>query len=276
MPQAQNFEYKSLNIAIKSFDKIKGIFKGYASSFNQVDKVNDTMSPEAFDNSINQFENKSISIPINYDHFREIELAANLISMSKDDYGLLVEFQVSEDAKSTYSELYANMILNCEIGKLFMSIGGYIIKSNLGEDRWIKKMVANANDTIFEFELDHIAVTEWPIDSNAKMLEVKSRVEKKSEIEDFSNLNRLLQIVDGEVSAIKYLSTHKSNMSNTNAKNFVFHLKSIFKKELDNNVKELRKSIIEIPSSESQGQSNASMMGSKNGISLKDLAKHLK
>ena len=221
----RNLEYKSLNIEIKSFDSIKGIFKGYAASFNQVDKVNDTILSQAFDQSITSFS-AGLKIKVNYDHFDEIELSDNLLSITKDEYGLLIEFQISEDAKKTYSELYAKFIALVAIGKLFMSIGGYVLKSKLGDDRWIKKMVANANDDIEEFELEHIAITEYPIDSNAKMLEVKSKRGKQIATKSLSD-------VDGLVSAVKYLKVNKSTMSSAAVESFVSHLKNMWDKDID-------------------------------------------
>jgi HK97 family phage prohead protease len=262
----RNLEYKSLNVVIKSFDAIKGIFKGYAASFNQVDKVNDTMLPQSFDNSIEAFNNGT-KIPVNYDHFEEIELADNFLTMTKDDYGLLVEFQISEDAKVTYSELYAKFVVLAQTGKLFMSIGGYVIKSKLGEDRWIKKMVANANDDIEEFELDHVAVTEYPIDSNAKMLEVKSKRGKKT--------SKSLSDIDGLVSAVKYLKVNKSTMSNVAVENFISHLKSMWDKELD--IKsEVNKKELESQGNEVQGEVIVSGDRSKKEATiLKSVAKYL-
>lgn len=227
--QKRNFEFKSLNIEIKSFDKIKGIFTGYAASFNQRDQINDTISPEAFDPTIKAFNENTLkeAIKINYDHFEEILLAESITKISKDDYGLLVEFKVSKEAREVYSELFTKLVTAFETGKLFLSIGGYIIQSSLGEERWIKKMVANANDTITEFELIHIAVTQDPIDTHAKMVEMKSKRGKEA--------NMKLEEVDGEVSAIKFLTTHKSTMSNTSTKAFVIHLRSMWKKDVDNN-----------------------------------------
>jgi len=236
MPVKQNFEFKSLDISIKSFDSIKGIFKGYASSFNKVDKVKDTILPTAFDKSIAAFESGSKKITINYDHWDSIELAENLMSMSTDEMGLLVEFQVSEEARKTYSELFGQIAVKMEEEQLFMSIGGYVIESSLGDDRWVKKEIGLAVDEISEFELVHIAVTYWPIDTNAKMVEMKSTRGLGSKL----SLNKSLEDVDGEVSAIKFLTANKSEMSNTVAKNLILHLKSLWKKELDNDVKTIK------------------------------------
>lgn len=257
MSKKQHLVYKSLEISLKSFDKMKGIFTGYASSFGNVDKMNDTMLPTAFDASISAFEAGTKEIEVNYDHFCAIELADTLLSMTKDEYGLLVSFQVSDEAKQMYQELYAKLIAQAETGKLYMSIGGYVLRSMLGEDRWIRKEIANANDTIEEFDLEHIAVTQWPVDTNAKMMEVKSR------IKDITSVSKTLDDVDGEVSAIKYLMVNKSQMSNTSAKSFVLHLKSMWKKELDIKSGDEENVAInnEVLGNESQGEKNVSEDG---------------
>lgn len=230
MSDNKNLEFKSLDIALKSYDEVKGIFTGYAASFNKVDAVNDTISPEAFDISIAEFEGGFKKIFVNYDHYNSIILSDNLISMKKDDYGLLVEIKISEEARQDYSELFGKFVEDVKSGNLFMSIGGYVKDSKLGSLRWDKKMIANANDTIYKFDLEHVAFTNNPIDSNAKMLEVKSKVLK----EETPNLNELINSITGEVSAIQFLTTYKSQMSNTNARNFIYHCKSFWKKEVDN------------------------------------------
>lgn len=255
----QNIEYKSLNLAIKSFDSIKGIFKGYASTFNNVDKVYDTMLPESFDNTIKSFNDGSKKIEVNFDHWEKIILSENLTNLYKDEKGLWVEFQVSSESRKTYSKLFGELIILMENDDLFMSIGGYVIKSSLGDDRWVKKEIANANDEISEFDLIHIALTHYPIDDHAKMMEMKSERGVQNKI----SRNKFIEEIDGEVSAIKFLTTNKSEMSNTCAKNYVLHLKSLWKKELDNNSK-TTKSENENLGIESRSPQTASDVGSKN------------
>lgn len=230
MPEINNLEYKSHEIALKSYDDVKGTFTGYASAFNKVDAVNDTIDPKAYDNSIDAWSRGVKKIYINYDHYDEIILSDNVISITTDEYGLLVEIQISDEAKEMYKDLFEGFVEKTRSLQLFMSIGGKIIDSKLGKGRWDKKWIANANDTIYEMDLIHIAFTEYPIDSNAKMLEVKSRVQKK-EKEDLLNLNSLMKSITGETTATQFLSNHKENMSNTNIKNFVLHCKSLWKKE---------------------------------------------
>lgn len=255
----RNLEYKSLNVEIKSFDKLKGIFKGYAASFNKIDKVNDTILPSAFDKSIKAFNDGSLKISANYDHWKEIKMSDNLLSMTKDDYGLLVEIQISDQAKKDYEELYAKFVALVEVNKLFLSIGGYVESSSLGVDRLIKKEVANASDIIDDFALDHVAITEYPIDSNAKMLEVKSKRKAQTKSLDLSD-------IDGEVSAIKFLTNNKDNMSKAEAKSFVFHLKNLWKVEKSNKKENLGK--------DSKGKQTTSRQGSEL-FDVTDIAKYL-
>jgi HK97 family phage prohead protease len=274
MSNKQIFEFKSLNISIKSFDSIQGIFKGYASAFNKVDKVKDTILPQAFDKSIESFNNGSKIITVNYDHWEQIELSANLSSISKDDVGLMVEFKLSDEARKTYKELFAEMIVQMEKGQLFMSIGGFVVKSSLGEERWIKKEVGLAIDEIEEFDLQHVAVTYNPIDTNAKMMEMKS---ERGFTDNKPSVNKSLEAVDGEVSAIKFLAANKSEMSNTSAKNFVLHLKSLWKKELDNSL-ETVKSENESQGDEVRCSKCTSVIGSEKveKSSIEDFVNYLK
>jgi len=256
MPNKTKLEYKSLNVAIKSFDSIEGKFKGYASAFGKIDAVNDTILPKSYDSSIALW-GEGNAIPVNYDHYSEIILADNLTSISTDETGLLVEFTISQESRETYSELFGKIVLAMEENQLFMSIGGFITKSSLGDDRWIKKEVANANDTIEEFVLDHIAITKYPVDSHAKMLEMKSRNKKN----DFAD-------IDGEVSATKYLIANKSEMSNTMSKNFVLHLKSIWNKELDIKEKEVKSEVDAQGSEPLCNKENVSEDGKENNKSF--------
>jgi HK97 family phage prohead protease len=220
---SRQLTYKSLNLSLKSFDSLKGEFTGYASTFNEFDDVNDMIMPEAFDDSIEKFNNGSLAISINYDHWTSLQLADNLISITADETGLLVSFKIEKEVREIYEELFADIVSLFETEKLFMSIGGWVEKSSLGEDRWIKKEIGKAKDKIEEFALDHIALTAHPINGSARMTELKSRNSASSE-----SANQEINNIDGEISAIKFLNNHKENMSNTCAKSFVFHLRKIW------------------------------------------------
>jgi len=165
-------EFKSAEFAVNSFDEIKGIFTGYASAFNKIDKVNDTVAYGAFDYSINQWkEGKAISV--NFEHDKKIELAPNLIEFFADQYGALVRFQFSEEAKNNYPDIYRWAVSKAKNNTLFMSIGYTFIRSALGDKRYTLKKKFAEPDTIYNLSLNHVAITGDPVDPSARMLEVK-------------------------------------------------------------------------------------------------------
>lgn len=168
-------EFKSLGLKIDNFDEIKGIFTGYASVFNKVDKVNDTIVPDAYNIAISQWQ-AGKAIRANFDHDKTILLADNLTSIKVDDFGLLVTFQFSEAAKALYPDIWQWAVSKAQAGNLFMSIGFTVLKSALGNKRFALKKAYNEPDTIYSMSLDHIAITGAPVDTYARMLEVKSFV----------------------------------------------------------------------------------------------------
>ncbi len=227
MNKTQDKDLLSLPLIIKSVDKIKGIFKGYASSFNNIDWGNDTIDPNAYDKSIEQFDAGTKKVSVNFDHVDEIQLCNNVDRLYKDENGLIVEFTASEEFKKEFPNTYAWAVEMAQKGELRMSIGGRCKASTLGKERYMRWAIGNPNDRLLEIDLEHIAITEYPMDTEAKVLEVKSKNEISKAIED----------IDGEVSAAKFLITYKSELSNTAAKNFVSRLATVLK---SNNEKEIQ------------------------------------
>lgn len=226
-----NLEKKS-NIIAFDFDEIKGVFKGYASVFNQVDLVKDTVLNGAYDEEIKSWE-QGKAIPINFDHNKSILFASNLSEVKSDEIGLLVEWKFSEEAKSLYPEKWQWAVENAKSRNLFMSIGYEVIQSHildLGLERKSSKK-QGMPDKIRKIELDHIAITTNPVDRKAEILEVKSL--------DVS-LNQSLRDIDGKVSAKKFLKENKSLLSNTNIENYIDHIFSLsegINKKLEASVK---------------------------------------
>lgn len=227
MTKTQNKDLLSLPLIIKSVDKIKGIFKGYASSFNNVDWGNDTVDPNAYDKSIEEFDAGTKKVSVNFDHESKIQLCSNVDRLYKDDNGLIVEFTASEDFKKEFPNTYSWAVEMAQKGELRMSIGGRAIQTSLGKERYMRYSIGNPNDRLLEIDLQHVAITEYPMDAEAKVLEVKSKNEISKAIDD----------IDGEVSAAKFLITYKSELSNTAAKNFVSKLTTVLK---SNNEKEIQ------------------------------------
>lgn len=219
MTKTQNKDLLSLPLIIKSVDKIKGTFKGYASSFGNVDWINDTVDQGAYDNSIEEFDKGNRKISVNFNHEDEIKLCNNVDRLYKDEKGLIVEFTASEEFKKEFPNTYNWAVETAQDGELRMSIGGRCIKSSLGKERYMRYAIGNPLDILLEIELEHIAITEYPMDEEARVLEVKSK----------SKISKAIEEIDGEVSASKFLITYKSELSNTAAKNFVSKLATVLK-----------------------------------------------
>jgi HK97 family phage prohead protease len=175
-------EFKSLGLKIDNFDEIKGIFTGYASAFNKVDKVKDTIAFGAYDLMMKRWQDGQ-AIRINFEHDKSLLLADNISAMSVDDYGLLVTFQFSEAAKKLYPDIWQWAVSKAKARTLSMSIGYTVLKSDLGTQRHALKKKFGEPDTIYSLLLDHIAITDIPVDVNAKILEVKSFVTPKYPIQ---------------------------------------------------------------------------------------------
>lgn len=163
-------EKKSASYSFK-FDEVKGIFTGYASVFNEVDRVNDTILNGAYDEEIKSWESGK-KVPINFDHQKSIILANNINSMTADSKGLLVEWTFSEEAKSLYPDIWHWAVSKAKSGNLSMSIGFTPLQSMLGDNRRAMKK-NRALDKLSKITLDHIAITDMPVDPKARILEVK-------------------------------------------------------------------------------------------------------
>lgn len=203
-------ENKSATISF-NFDEVKGIFTGYASVFNEVDRVRDTINSSAYDGELKAWK-EGKQIPINFEHEKSYKLADNITRMETDQKGLLVEWKFSEEAKALYPEIWKWAVERAKAGQLFMSIGYTVLESTLGKERKTLKNKFMAPDTIYNLELDHIAATDNPVDTKAQILEVKSQE---------PNYNIMIKDLSGKVAAKRFLKEYKSELSNTNIENFV-------------------------------------------------------
>lgn len=232
-----NLETKSATISF-GFDEVKGIFIGYASVFNEVDRVNDAIKEGAYDEEVKAWAEGKV-IPINYEHEKSITLAENLDSMSVDLKGLLVQWTFSEEAKALYPDIFEWAVKAAKGGYLFMSIGYTVLKSSLGTNRKLLKEKFRKHDDIELLSLDHIAATDNPVDTKAQVLEVKSTD---------ANFSEMMKSVDGKVTAKRFLKENKSALSNTNVENFVNHVFNLaekgYKKKLETEQKSLCEEIV--------------------------------
>lgn len=170
---------------IKFSSMNKGEFEGYASKFNGVDTVLDTIMPGAFKDSIKSnpkipmfVNHNSYSIPIGgYKHLKE------------DSSGLLVHGSIDlshKDGPSLYSAL--------EKGNMdALSIGFTIPQGGSTENE-------NGIREIKQIDLKEISVVNFPADNEARVSVVKYDIE---EIENLKDAEAFLRDVGYSKSAAK-------------------------------------------------------------------------
>lgn len=155
-------EYK--NIEIKSYDEIEGIFTGYGAYYNNIDKVNDIILPNAFDRSIQEYKSGSRKIQFNYEHKSDVVLNDNFSNIENQPEGLLSVAQVSAEAKQKYSKEFKNMIELSKQGKGAMSVE-FVVRKSINQ---------SGIRIIQEADLLAIAFTKNPANPKAEVKEVKS------------------------------------------------------------------------------------------------------
>lgn len=149
--------------AVESNDRSIGTIKGFASVFNSVDLVGDTIMPGAFKSSIKKFKKSGQMIPMLSGHSMD-----NLIGgfdpkkMKETDDGLYVEGQVDLDTQRGRED-FSLMKKGFMTG---MSIGGYTMPDGI-------EMRSDGRD-ITNFDLYEISVTPMPAEPKAQLTDVKS------------------------------------------------------------------------------------------------------
>ena len=196
---------------LKTDNKEKGTFKGYASVFNSNDHVNDTILKGAFA----PYEDQKIPMFINHGH-REIPVGS--YKGREDDYGFFVEGEINlehKDGPSLYSALARGDISGQSIG-FMMSREDYEQKDDGG--RIIKSL-----------ELREISVVTFPCDPKALVTAVK-------------NMEQLITITD-----LEHFIRDEFGASRSLALKFLSHSKRVMLGDLVNaeeKIKELEQRLL--------------------------------
>lgn len=160
--ETKTLQFK-IDKSIESDDRSIGTIKGWASVFNNVDLVGDTILPGAFTSSIKRFKKSGRMIPMLSGHSMH-----NLIGgfdpqkIKETEDGLYVEGQVdleTQGGREAFSLMKKGFITG-------MSIGGYAPPAGI-------EMRVDGRD-ISEFMLYEISVTPIPAEPNAQLTDVKS------------------------------------------------------------------------------------------------------
>lgn len=150
-------EHKSFDIEVKNIDE-QGRFTAYASTFGNVDKVNDTVVKGAFSKTLDNRNLKDIFMF--WQHKTDI-IIGEWLSMKEDEKGLLVEGQ-----------LFINDIQQAKEA-FFLMKQGLIKKLSIGF-ALIKKSFSAGKRILEEIDLKEISPVTFPADEHASIIGVKS------------------------------------------------------------------------------------------------------
>lgn len=149
--------------ALESEDRSIGTIKGYASVFNSVDLVGDTILPGAFSDSIKRFRKDNKMIPMLSGHSMDKVIGGfDPSKMRETEDGLYVEGQIDLDTQRGRED-FSLMKKGFMSG---MSIGGYTTPED-------STMRSDGRD-IMKFDLHEISVTPMPAEPNAQVTDVKA------------------------------------------------------------------------------------------------------
>lgn len=211
-------EIKSIALAdvdIKLDGTVSGTFAGYASVFNSVDAVGDTILPGAYADTL---KNRQRPVLMRWNHNGPV--IGKWLSLEEDGKGLLVRGELTP-GHSVAQDVYASMKHGSIDG---LSIGYRIPpggSEKSGRVRALKRI-----------DLVEISPVEMPADTGAKISDVKSAIDEiksLADAEDFLRQQaRLSQAAaTALVSQIKALVTHGERDDQNEAAAIVAHLKRL-------------------------------------------------
>lgn len=157
------------NCELKFSKSGKGEFEGYASKFNGVDSVRDTIAPGAFTETIKAA--RAPAMFVNHDSY-SIPVG-DWISLAEDDSGLYVKGKIDmnhKDGMTVYSALLRKAVDA-------LSIGFRIPKGGADEKE-------DGSRIINTIDLKEISLVNFPADDAARISVVKSEIETINDLKD--------------------------------------------------------------------------------------------
>lgn len=151
----------------------EGIISLRVCSFNKIDTYNDEVSPNAFDEQLEEInKSNNINIDIDWDH-TETKLCKKIDKLYKKEDGLYADFKIDEDWKNNNPQFFNKLIDLHNNNKLFASMSANNQDSILKNNRFEAKKLLEY-DLLRKLKLNHIALTEDPVDRTAEVLVFKS------------------------------------------------------------------------------------------------------
>jgi hypothetical protein len=170
-------EFKSVEFELQKVDE-KGVFEGYASTFNDIDKVGDIVEMGAFKACL-ESKNKE-DIDLCYDHSKA-DIIGEIEEIYENEIGLKIKGKLYVDDIQKAKEVYFLM----QKKKLKSMSIGYIVKDKSydGNIRKIKAM-----------ELTEISIVRNPVNPKAVIEQVKKVTnEEILALKSLSDIEKLLQ-----------------------------------------------------------------------------------
>lgn len=175
-------EVKRMDVGfdVKAVDE-KGMFEGYASVFNVLDKHEDRVMPGAFRESIEDWQSKGRMPPMLWSHDRE-EPIGPWLEMEEDDVGLRVKGQLLIDDITRARSVHALM--------RHKVIGGLSIGFIAREVRWDEKTMER---DLIKVDLMEVSPVTFPSNTAAMVLAVKNLESKDGHLPSVTEFERALR-----------------------------------------------------------------------------------
>lgn len=149
-------------------------FTGYASVFGGVDSYGDTISPQAYNKTLDM-ENRKRPVRMRWNHYGPV--IGKWASLHADEKGLFVQGQLTP-GHSQAIDVYASLKHGSIDG---MSIGYIPIRS---------KQLADNRRLLEEIDLIEISVVEEPADLDARVESIKSALDHCHSLKEIEGLLR--------------------------------------------------------------------------------------
>jgi len=193
--EAKSFSFFADEVKSVERDGIQyGIISGYASTFGNVDRVNDMVMQGAFGATIKEYQEKRRPIRMYYQHDdKEVIGAFSAFSMREDEKGLYVQGEINlevQRGREVYALAKQGVLTDLSIG--------YTVR-DFDMDRGVRKLKSLA--------LWEISVVAEPANPLATITSVKSVEDVKSTIKKKSDFERILREVGFSRSSAKYMAS---------------------------------------------------------------------
>ncbi len=168
--QHKRLDLQSSELKFNSEGTLK--FKGYASTFNNIDSHGDTIQKGAY---LKTLENRERPILLRWDHYGPI--IGRYLKIYEDEIGLVVEGELAKG--HTQADDVAALMRHGSISGF--SIGYSIVSS---------EPLATGGKLLKEIELNEISIVEEPSDNSARITDVKSAVKEASSFKEIEAILR--------------------------------------------------------------------------------------